>query len=94
MEKAPFKLNQEYVDVLGGRNSALYSEFVDLVRDGFQAARKHASELITLLEIMNYRSNYPSFLYNSHAIADVKSRFFLDANDSDVPRLVTNLVNK
>ena len=35
IEQAPFKLTQEFVDVLGGLKSKKFSEFLGLLRQGF-----------------------------------------------------------
>jgi phosphatidylinositol kinase/protein kinase (PI-3 family) len=61
MERAPFKLTQEYVDVLGGVDSVKYEEFMTLFSEGFQAARSSSRIAMGLVEIMMYKSNYPCF---------------------------------
>jgi phosphatidylinositol kinase/protein kinase (PI-3 family) len=61
MEKAPFKLTEEFVQVLGGRYTPEFTKFARLLRKGFVCARKHAKEVITLMEIMLHESTYPCF---------------------------------
>jgi phosphatidylinositol 4-kinase len=51
-EMAPFKMTQEYLDILGGVNSTKYNQFIKLMKAGFKALRKHAENLIILVEIM------------------------------------------
>lgn len=51
-EMAPFKLTQEYIDILGGTLSELFEEFRNLMKDTFLALRKHHERIITLVEIM------------------------------------------
>ena len=51
-EMAPFKLPQEYLDILGGMNSEKFSEFKKLMFIGFLGLRKNADEIITLVELM------------------------------------------
>lgn len=49
---APFKLPQEYIDVLGGFDGEKFLEFKVLFKRAFRAARKHAERIITLVELM------------------------------------------
>ena len=63
MEKAPFKLTQEYVEVMGGRTSPEFTLFSRLLRKGFMCARRHAEEVVSMMEIMIFESNYPCFKY-------------------------------
>lgn len=60
-ERAPFKLTQEYIDVMGGSSSPCYLEFQRLFVAGFEAARANSQIAIGLVEIMMYKSNYPCF---------------------------------
>ncbi|KAF7322989.1 Phosphatidylinositol 4-kinase [Mycena chlorophos] len=60
-EAAPFKLPLEYVEVLGGADGPMYLEFRRLFKEGFEAVRKHADRLITLVELMQKDSTLPCF---------------------------------
>lgn len=51
-ENAPFKLPQEYLDLLGGAESDLFAEFKTLVKKAFLAVRKSAENLVLLIEMM------------------------------------------
>jgi phosphatidylinositol 4-kinase len=51
-EMAPFKLSQEYLDILGGLNSSKFTQFKKLLLQGFLALRKHADEIVLLVEMM------------------------------------------
>ncbi|KAK9680957.1 Phosphatidylinositol 4-kinase pik1alpha (PI4-kinase)(PtdIns-4-kinase), variant 3 [Basidiobolus ranarum] len=51
-EMAPFKLTQEYLDVLGGVESEKFAEFKTLFKQGFLSLRKFADNIILLVEIM------------------------------------------
>lgn len=51
-EQSPFKLTPEFVEVMGGPDSALWSEFQHLLLKGLMAARKHMDRVINLVEIM------------------------------------------
>ncbi|KAL3939314.1 MAG: hypothetical protein SGBAC_005936 [Bacillariaceae sp.] len=61
MERAPFKLTKDYVEVLGGLKDPCYKEFERLFVEGFKAARANSQIAIGLIEIMMYQSNYPCF---------------------------------
>lgn len=51
-EMAPFKMPQEYIDVLGGYNSDKFEDFRELMKLGFLALRKRSESIISLVEIM------------------------------------------
>lgn len=51
-EMAPFKLPQDYIDILGGFDSPQFGEFRKLFKQCFRDARKHAERIITLVELM------------------------------------------
>lgn len=51
-EMAPFKLPQDYIDILGGFDSPRFAEFRALFKRCFRDARKHAERIITLVELM------------------------------------------
>ncbi|KAF4738511.1 Phosphatidylinositol 4-kinase beta [Perkinsus olseni] len=51
-ETAPFKLTQEYIDVIGGEDSDKFEYFRTLVIRGFLEARKHRDRLILLVRML------------------------------------------
>ena len=51
-ELAPFKLPQEYIDVLGGMFSEKFKEFRELLKQAFLALRKRSEVILALVEIM------------------------------------------
>lgn len=51
-EAAPFKMPQEYIDILGGPESPKFEEFRKLMRSGFRDVRKHAERIIMIVELM------------------------------------------
>jgi phosphatidylinositol 4-kinase B len=92
MERAPWKLNQEFVDVMGGMKSKLFAEYRQRCIQVFNVARRHAKQVITLLEIMQYHSNYPAFKFNPRVIADYRSRLFMEHPETDVPQIIDRLI--
>jgi phosphatidylinositol 4-kinase len=51
-ELAPFKLPQEYIDIMGGFDSAKFQYFRSLIKMGFLALRKRHENIVVLVEIM------------------------------------------
>jgi hypothetical protein len=60
-EAAPFKLTQEYIDILGGIESAKFDEYKQLMRQGFKDVRKHAERIIMIVELMQ-KGRYAALL--------------------------------
>lgn len=60
-EQAPFKLTQEFIDVMGGTNSDLFAYFRMLVIRGFLEARAHVDEFVVLCDVHAHTSHMPCF---------------------------------
>ena len=54
-EGAPFKLTDEYVDLMGGVDSDLFEFFKSLLTAGLIEVRKHLDEFIRFITIMMQR---------------------------------------
>ncbi|KAI8619909.1 hypothetical protein BC830DRAFT_1078219 [Chytriomyces sp. MP71] len=60
-ELAPFKLPQEFIDILGGTRSLKFKEYRSLCKDAFIAIRKRWDLIVGLVEIMEKDSVLPCF---------------------------------
>jgi len=94
METAPWKLTEEMVDVMGGRESQHYSNYVRLCTEAFRAVRAHSKPVLTMIEIMKEKSQFPSFRYNAKALEQFRDRLALNLKDADVEAHVLGLIEK
>ncbi|KAG5183852.1 kinase-like domain-containing protein, partial [Tribonema minus] len=96
MERAHFKLTQEYVDVLGGRDSEMFKYYVEMVGQGLVAARKYATVAITLLEIMMFQSEFPCFAGGAapRALRAFQRRLMRNLTDDDIRRKARQMVDQ
>lgn len=98
MEKAPFKLNKDYMNVMGGHNSECFKEFQRLFVAGFDAARANSQIALGLVEIMMFKSNYPCFsgsrYGNGVSLKAFEKRLMLDKKDKDAKKGALKLVEK
>ncbi|KII88487.1 hypothetical protein PLICRDRAFT_161633 [Plicaturopsis crispa FD-325 SS-3] len=93
-EAAPFKLPPEYIEVLGGVNSAPFLEFKRLFREGFEAARKHCDRIITLVELMQKDSTLPCFAaFGEQTAVQLRERFQPALTHSLVGEYVDRLID-
>ena len=46
---------------MGGKSSPYFKKYKEACVEAFNIARKNASQVITLMEIMSFQSNFPSF---------------------------------
>jgi phosphatidylinositol kinase/protein kinase (PI-3 family) len=53
-ELAPFKLTSEYIQILGGMESAVFKRFEELLIEAFLCLRKRADWIVGLVEIMEH----------------------------------------
>jgi phosphatidylinositol 4-kinase len=97
-ERAPFKMTQDYIDVMGGSKAECFAEFKRLFVAGFEAARKNSQIALGLVEIMMYKSNYPCFSGPRYGgrkgIIGFKRRLMLTTPDNEIRSKVLGLIQQ
>ncbi|KAI9823790.1 MAG: hypothetical protein M1819_001137 [Sarea resinae] len=95
-EAVPFKLTQDYVDVLGGVGSSTFEEFKELCKMSFQALRKSADNIVMLVDMMGKHSNLPCFAAGAvHTTSSLRQRFQLQLSQDEAEQFVeTDLIGK
>ena len=94
-EAAPFKFTQEYVDVLGGVESAPFKLFKDSMKAAFQALRRDAERIVMLVDLMGRESRMPCYsggLVN--VVAALQARFVLEKSKEEAGVWVEDLIAK
>ena len=96
LERAPFKLTEEYVEVMGGTSGSAYLEFQKLFVEGMVEARSKCQIALGMVEIMMYQSNYPCFSGRRYgggqALLGFRERLMLDVPDEQVEAKVLALI--
>ncbi|ESZ95466.1 phosphatidylinositol 3 [Sclerotinia borealis F-4128] len=95
-EAAPFKLTQDYVDVLGGVGSPAFDDYKKLCKQAFQALRRSADRLIDLVSMMGRESKMPCYSYGVvQATNSLRQRFQLQMSADEAEAFVeTDLIGK
>ena len=88
-ENAPFKFNQEYLEVIGEIESSEFFYFKMQIIKGFKAFRKHYEEIIYILEIWK---NLEIPCFNNFDLNVFKERFHINLSDIQREQLVNNLI--
>lgn len=92
-EMAPFKLPQEYIDILGGVNSPMFDQYKALTKQAFLAVRKHSDNILLLTEMMSKESKLPCFQNGGqHALSALRDRFQLQLTEPQVESFVEKLI--
>ena len=94
-ENAPFKLTNEYIEILDGKDSAMFQYFKSLLFQGFIEIRKNYDCLAQIIKIMaKGEPNLPCFIGRKieDIINNFKSRFHFNKCDLDYYDLVDNLI--
>ncbi|KAJ2764317.1 Phosphatidylinositol 4-kinase pik1alpha (PI4-kinase)(PtdIns-4-kinase), partial [Coemansia nantahalensis] len=91
-EQAPFKLSMEYVDILGGRASAKFGEFRDLLLEAFLALRKHADHVCLLVEMMASDSPLPCLGGGPATVAALRERLHPALSEQQMGDLVDGML--
>jgi hypothetical protein len=94
-EAAPFKLTQDYVDVLGGLTSPAFDEFKALCKQAFQALRKEAERLIMLVDLMSKQSKMDCFKAGAANVTNsLRARLMLHLSREEAETFVDELIAK
>ena len=80
-ENAPFKLTQEYIDLMGGVDSSTFKMFENLFVRGFLALQKHIDEISAVVELF-YGSK------RKNAVEALRSRLGFARTHQDIMSLV------
>ncbi|XP_055376561.1 phosphatidylinositol 4-kinase beta [Condylostylus longicornis] len=92
-EQSPFKLTDEFVEVMGGMVSDRWDEFNYLLLKGLMAARKHMDRIINLVEIMRSNAQLPCFKNGcSGTVQNLRKRFHMNLTEQELERKVEQLV--
>ncbi|PZC75976.1 phosphatidylinositol 4-kinase beta isoform X1 [Helicoverpa armigera] len=90
-ESSPFKLTQEFVEVMDGENSDMFQYFKILILRGLIAARKHCDQIIHVVELMRMGGQL-ACLRSSSAVSSFRARFHLGRTEPQLQALVDKLV--
>merc|ERR1711983_147786 len=97
LERAPFKLTRECIEVLGEDSSPVFHEFQRLFVAGFEAARANSQIALGLVEIMMYRSNFPCFSGTRYgggvALKKFQERLMLDVPNRKIKKKALELID-
>ncbi|AET37346.1 1-phosphatidylinositol 4-kinase Ecym_1089 [Eremothecium cymbalariae DBVPG len=91
-EAAPFKLTQEYVDVLGGLQSEPYKKFVRLTKEAFKALRKYADLITSMCEVMQKDNMQPCFNARDQTSVQLRQRFHTELTEEECDDFVENVL--
>ncbi|KAJ1677454.1 Phosphatidylinositol 4-kinase pik1alpha (PI4-kinase)(PtdIns-4-kinase), partial [Spiromyces aspiralis] len=91
-EAAPFKMPQEYVQVLGGMGSPKWREFKGLLRQAFMVLRKYVDNFCLLVEMMLKDSKLPCLSAGPAAVTTMRDRFQLTMTDKQVDEFLDRLL--
>ena len=94
-EAAPFKLTTEMIELLGGTESATFASFKDMLKDSFQALRREAERIVTLVELMGRESKMACYSYGLVTVVSaLRARFVLEKSQEEAREWVEDLVLK
>jgi phosphatidylinositol 4-kinase len=93
-EQAPFKLTQEYVEVMDGEDSECFNTFKLLMIRGFLELRRHADKLVALASILWKGPHMPCFHTGIDSITQLRSRFYADKTEQECIQCVYTLIEE
>jgi len=95
-EQAPFKLTNEFVEVMGGYNSPCYKQYCRLCVKAFLGARKHYKKIMLLVEMTmeGKGKKVLSCLSGEKVLQDLLARFHLEWNDEECENFIMELIEE
>lgn len=91
-ESVPFKLTREYVDLMDGKDSEMFTYFKSMIFKGIASLQPYAEEFITLLNIMRIESDLPCFY--KFDVNQFRQRFEPDASFEQVNLYLIKVLNR
>lgn len=92
-ENAPFKLTVEFVEVMDGRNSPLYSYFRTLFQSGFLAIRQHHKSIMSIVQMMEAGSKMACFAKGPQTMKLLEDRFKIGLSEEEAIVFADELIN-
>ena len=76
-ERVPFKLTNDFVDIMGGTNTKMFNSFRKLLWKGFVALVAHYEKILILVEMMycGHGNNLPCVEAGQKTIQELRQRF-------------------
>jgi len=87
----PFKLTDEYMDLMGGQSSDIFRYFVMLLISGFQEARKHHNRIANVVKMM--LPGYKIGCLNERTVQMLTERFKVTMAPEECENYVHSLIN-
>lgn len=95
-ENSPFKLTQEYIDIMDGKDSAMFHYFKSIFLRGLIEVRKYVDDFTKIIEIMGNSVEMPCFngRNKKDVIEKFKEHFHLGKSELECVKLVDDLIEK
>jgi hypothetical protein len=91
-EAAPFKLTQEFIDVMGGTKSSSYKYYKYLMQKGYRKLRKRHYKLTMLVDIVASTTDLPCL--TDRTTAELESRFNLYMSKKQSNKFISSQIKE
>ena len=94
-ERAPFKLTSDYINIMDGEQSAMYTYFKELMVKGMIESKRHVESIVNCVEIMAKGGGKMPCFENKDVdsvIQRLRERFHERTNDYGFAKIVDDLI--
>ena len=94
-ERAPFKLTSDYINIMDGEQSAMYTYFKELMVKGMIESKRHVESIVKCVEIMAKGGGKMPCFENKdidNVIQRLRERFHERTNDYEFTKIVDDLI--
>ena len=97
-ENAPFKITEDYINILGGIDSEIFVYFKSLFMKGLIAVKKYYKYFENILRLMFHGLFRNINCFEGKEIDEIvenmKKKFFLNLNEKDYNKIVDDIINE
>jgi phosphatidylinositol 4-kinase len=94
-ERAPFKLTSDYINIMDGEQSTMYTYFKELMVKGMIESKRHVESIVNCVEIMAKGGGKMPCFENKDTdsvIKRLRERFHERTNDYEFTKIVDDLI--
>jgi len=95
-EKAPFKLTEDFINVMGGRESQGFMYFMSLFVEGFLAVRKQYEKILLIVEMTlssnSYQGQILPCLEDESVVRNLRKKFKFGWTEGQIQEYVKSLI--
>jgi len=93
-ETAPFKLTNDFIQLMGGEQTDMFHYFRLMFIRGFLEVRKHYEKIVLLVDMLLPGQKMGCLARREATVRELKDRFQLNCSEKECVTFVSNLIRE